>query len=110
MIVQLKPNQILLLLDAVKHYALSSDISLDEQDDLQVLRGNLESVVIDALESVESKAQAAGFDKWVKSETNKIQGLAEELKKINETVPAADLLKKFSQVSSKSSGRPKKNK
>ena len=110
MIVHLKPKQILLLLDAVKHYGLSNDITLEEQDDLLVLRDNLEAVVLDALDSVESKVQSTGFDRWVKTETNKIQGLAEELKKINETVPATDLLKKFSQTAGKSAGRPKKNK
>jgi hypothetical protein len=66
------------------------------------------------LENSWQKTVTTGFDKWLKSETNKIKDLEDEIKKINESIPREELIKKFVPASSssrnKQKGRPRKSK
>jgi hypothetical protein len=101
MILQLSPQELLVLYKAVlssKELSASSEVT-----------AKIENILLDSLEESWQKNLTTGFDKWVKSETNKIQGLEDELKKIKETIPREDLVKRFVPVKqNRQKGRPKK--
>ena len=101
MILQLSPQELLALYKAAlssKELSASSEVT-----------AKIENILLDSLEESWQKNLTTGFDKWVKSEKNKIQGLEDELKKIKETVPREDLIKRFVPVKqNRQKGRPKK--
>lgn len=101
MILQLSPQELLVLYKAAlssKELSASSEVT-----------AKIENILLDSLEESWQKNLTTGFDKWVKSEKNKIQGLEDELKKIKETVPREDLIKRFVPVKqNRQKGRPKK--
>jgi hypothetical protein len=101
MILQLSPQELLALYKAAlssKELSASSEVT-----------AKIENILLDSLEESWQKNLTTGFDKWVKSEKNKIQGLEDELKKIKETVPREDLVKRFVPVKqNRQKGRPKK--
>jgi len=106
----LQPRQFLVLYNCIKKY--ENDIFDEEEAELfRSVKDSLEGAIIGAFERLESQANATYFDRWVKSEENKIQGLEKELEKIKETVSPQELLSKFQPVKvEKLKGRPKKNK
>lgn len=101
MILQLSPQELLILYKATlssKELSASSEVT-----------AKIENILLDSLEESWQKSLSTGFDKWIKSETNKIQELEDELKKIKETVPGENLVKKFVPVKKdRQKGRPKK--
>ena len=101
MILQLSPQELLILYKATlssKELSASSEVTT-----------KIENILLDSLEESWQKSLSTGFDKWLKSETNKIQELEDELKKIKETVPGENLVKKFVPVKKdRQKGRPKK--
>ena len=101
MILQLSPQELLALYKAMlssKELSASADVVM-----------KIENILLDSLEESWQKNLTTGFDKWVKSETNKIQGLENELRKIKETIPRDDLTKKFVPIKQdRKKGRPKK--
>lgn len=103
MILQLSPQELLTLYKAMlssKELSASSEVA-----------AKIENILLDSLEESWQKNLSTGFDKWIKSETNKIQELEDELKKIKESVPREDLVKKFVPVKQdRQKGRPKKMK
>ena len=106
MMLQLSPQE---LLDLYKAVLLSND-SVSRHDILM----KIEHIMLSSLENSWQKTVTTGFDKWVKSETNKIKDLEDEIKKINESIPREELIKKFVPASSssrsKQKGRPRKSK
>ena len=108
----LQPRQFLMLYNCIKKYELEF-MNPEDEEVFDSVKKSIEDAIIGAFENLEARAQSSGFDKWVKSETNKIQGLEEELKKIKEIVPREELVKKFVPLSNKTNkhvGRPKKSK
>lgn len=106
----LQPKQFLLLYNCIKRYE-NEYLSPNDQEAFDSVMQTLESAILDAFENLEARAAVTGFDKWVKSETNKIQGLEEEIKKIKETTSPDALLSMFAPVKkniSSRAGRPKK--
>lgn len=103
MILQLSPQELLMLYKAAlssKELSTSSEVT-----------AKIENILLSSLEESWQKNLSTGFDKWLKSETNKIQELEDELKKINDAIPQGELLKKFVPSSSsnrRQKGRPKK--
>jgi hypothetical protein len=100
---QLSPQELLALYKTV---LLSNDV-VPHQD----LVAKIENIMLSSLEDSWQKAVTTGFDKWLKSETNKIKDLEDEIKKINESIPREELIKKFVPASSsrnKQKGRPRK--
>lgn len=108
----LQPRQFLLLYNCIKKYELEF-MNPEDEEVFDSVKKSIEDAIIGAFENLEARALATGFDKWVKSEKNKIQGLEEELKKIKETVPRDELVKKFVPLTAKTNkhvGRPRKSK
>jgi hypothetical protein len=105
----LQPKQFLALYNCIKK--CENDIFDEEEAELfRSVKDSLEDAIIGAFERLESQANASYFDKWVKSEKNKIQGLEKELEKIKEAVPSQELLSKFQPVKvDRPKGRPKKS-
>lgn len=106
----LQPRQFLVLYNCIKKYELEY-MPLEDQEIFESIKQSLEDAIIGAFENLESRAQANGFEKWLKSETNKIEDLQAELTKIKDTVPKEELVKKFSPIAktNKHVGRPKKS-
>jgi hypothetical protein len=105
----LQPKQFLVLYNCIKKY--ENDVYYDDEEAeiFKSVKVSLEEAIISAFERLESQTTATYFDKWVKSEKNKIQGLEKELEKIKETVPTQELLTKFQPVKpDRQKGRPKK--
>lgn len=110
---QLQPKQFLFLYNCIKKYEKEFMYTEEEQLHKELL-DLLENHILGVFEDIESRKKMTGFDKWLKSETNKINGLEDELKKIKESVPQEELLKNFKNTESKKSlskkqGRPKKS-
>lgn len=113
----LQPTQFLFLYNSLKR--LEKEFMDPEEEEVFIsTKQLLENVILGAFEDIEVKALSSGFDKWVKSEKNKIQGLEEELKKIKEVVPQEVLIGKLTPVEKEkeqlfkplTKGRPKKRK
>lgn len=105
MILQLSPQE---LLSLYKSLLLSND-TIPPHDLIE----KVEDILLSSLEESWQKSLVTGFDKWVKSETNRIEKLEDELKKINNTIPRDELRKKFvpsSDSNSRKKGRPRKSK
>jgi hypothetical protein len=86
---------------------------MEEEETYKSVKKAMEDAIVGAFESLELKELSTGFDKWIKSETNKIQGLQTELDKIKESIPQEVLVNKFKPVKKDMPvkiGRPKKNK
>lgn len=106
----LQPRQFLVLYNCIKNYENQTYISKEEEEVLMTLKTALEDAIIGAFERIESQSNASAFDKWIKSEKNKIEGLEKEIEKIRETVPQQDLVTKFQPVKrERTKGRPKKS-
>lgn len=106
--VNLQPRQFLFLYNSLKRIEIDF-MDPEEEEVFNSTKQLLENFILDMFEEAESKALATGFDRWVKSETNKIQGLEESLKKIKETIPQEALTAKFTPVKKDTvRGRPKK--
>jgi len=98
---QLSPQE-LLFLYKVTLLSRESSVSIG-------VTTKIENILLDSMEKSWQKSLTTGFDRWVKSESNKIEGLEDELKKIKETIPRDDLTKKFVPVKQdRQKGRPKK--
>lgn len=116
--INLQPKQFLFIYNCIKKCEkdLSHDIDLDSYGLCESVVNIFENAVIQAFEEMENKAKATGFDKWLKSEKNKIEGLQEEIKKIQESVKPSELVSKFNKIPenrtilTKKVGRPKKTK
>jgi len=106
----LQPKQFLVLYNCIKNYE-NHCYDLDEEETLRTLRSLIETAIVDAFERIENQSTATAFDKWIKSEKNKIEGLENELEKIKESIPKDELVKKFTPVAKdkKPAGRPKKS-
>jgi len=112
----LQPKQFLFIYNCIKKSEKEHlhDIDLDSYELYESVVSIFENAVIHAFEEMESKAKATGFDKWLKSEKNKIQGLEEEIKQIQESVKPSELLSNFKKVSENKAtkttkvGRPRK--
>lgn len=105
MILQLSPQELLSLYKAL----LFSNDTIPPHDLIE----KVEEIILSSLEESWQKSLVTGFDKWVKSETNRIEKLEDELKKINDTIPRDELLKKFvpsSASNRRQKGRPRKAK
>lgn len=101
MVLQLSPQE-LLFLYRVTLLSRESPVSIG-------VTTKIENILFDSMEKSWQKSLTTGFDRWVKSESNKIEGLEDELKKIKETIPRDDLTKKFVPVKQdRQKGRPKK--
>ena len=94
---QVQPKQFLFLYNCLKKYERDF-LSVEEEDSYSELIELLENHIINTLEDVDSKVKLSGFDKWLKSESNKIQGLEDELKKIKETTSDQSLLEMIKPV------------
>lgn len=109
-----QPKQFLFLYNSIKK--LESEYMSDSDQNLyDDLLNNFENLIVGAFEDIDSREKLTGFDKWVKSETNKIKDLEDELHRIKVEVPQGDLLKKFTnikvkQVQKQKKGRPRKSK
>jgi len=83
------------------------DVDLDES-----VR-KMEEVLHSALGALDDRESMSGFDRWVESEKNKIEGLQEELDHIKETIPREVLVAQLKPLTKekskrrKSRGRPK---
>jgi hypothetical protein len=112
MIFNLQPRQFLLLYNCIK--AQESEYRhVDEEAVYVSVKEALEGAIIGAFENLEMRGLATGFDKWIKSETNKIEDLQTELTKIKETIPQEVLVSKFKPLKKDAPvkiGRAKKNK
>jgi len=112
----LQPKQFLFIYDCIKKCEKDyvHDIDLDSYELHESVKNVFENAIIQAFEEMETKAKVSGFDKWLKSEKNKIEGLEEEIKKIQESVKPSELLQKFRKVPENKLiskvGRPKKTK
>lgn len=112
MILNFQPKQFLLLYNCIKNNENHFRDREEEEIFISVKKA-MEDAIVGAFESLESKDLSTGFDKWIKSETNKIQGLQAELDKLKETVPQEVLINKLKPVKKDvpvKIGRPKKNK
>ena len=110
----LQPRQFLFIYNALKRLDKEYDfVGSEDADVFDSTKALFEGTILEAFEDIEMKALSTGFDKWVKSETNKIKGLEDELKKIKETVPQEALANKFFPVKKDTTakpGRPRKKK
>ena len=95
--INLQPKQFLFIYNCLKRQEREY-CSAEEDDLLESVKSLLEDVILDSFKTVEAQAFSTGFDKWLKSETNKIQGLEDELKKIKENVPQEALLSGFTKA------------
>lgn len=110
----LQPKQFLFLYNCLKKYERDF-LSVDDDETFESVKSLFENVILGAFEEIEIKALSTGFDKWVKSETNKIQGLEDELKKIKDAIPQDTLINKLTPVKTvvekqTTKGRPRKKK
>ena len=114
--INLQPRQFLFIYNCIKKSEKEHlhDVDIDSFELYESVVNVFENEVIHAFEEVENKIKATGFDKWLKSEKNKIQGLEEEIKKIQESVKPSELISKFKKVPANKTtptakvGRPRK--
>lgn len=95
--INIQPKQFLFIYNCLKRQEREY-FSVDEEDLLESVKTLFEDAILDSFKTVEAQAFSTGFDKWLKSETNKIQGLEDELKKIKENVPPEALSAGFTKA------------
>ena len=109
----LQPKHFLFLYNCLKRCEREY-LNLSEEDLLNEVVEQFENLIVGTFEDIDSNVKMTGFDKWLKSETNKIKELEVELDRIKDSVSPEDLRKKFKSVTPDSlrtkKGRPKKNK
>jgi hypothetical protein len=98
--INLQPRQFLFIYNCIKKSEKEHlhDIDIDSFELYESVVNVFENEVIHAFEEMENKVKATGFDKWLKSEKNKIQGLEEEIKKIQESVKPSEFISNLKRV------------